>query len=662
MMTTTRRLGIPTVEWVRPVQPFHHVEFVSPTAEAMGHPAAYPPPSPGGAGGGSDAGVHPSVSPLRRQMVRASGAALLLTTFCLLLVAGCESGKLGLSLDRSNASRIKPGRGYNVGDRVQPVVLPFDPANPPPYMFVSPTADAPYWWLAWRLPDWTDGPGAAVSSVTVNGRPVNDYAVMVSGQMHETPWITRDRSTATRIVLIVKMLWADGASYDLAAQATSGGGNRTMHTASLQAPSIGGGPAGFRCYDSFKLTETAGVDRRAEPVEVVVAAERSESHGLAHELRLYEYRVDSRELVPMPFQVFDSRTFQGMPPVPEGREPKGNHPLNKPSQSVRVAFLADVPANASRIYCAAYGGGSNDPVPPSPHRLQATPAGGGASVVENAHYRVRLHAQNGQIESVSLKTASGTQAFTNSATGCVHANPDVYGDSGHWGRTTAWNPPERTHVAASGPLLYRVTRAGRMPNNPQVQVSVTYSFWAGVPYVLVSSTMNVTNDFATIALCNGEMAFDAELFDAYAWQTPGGQLRQVRALNRADPLIDGATMLPPNVPWLALYHSQQQRAFGAISLTAAALDPQTGNPSVYRPAYFLYGNSFGKFPRVHVTRAWVYPWGYNDHAPAIPVYAGSTYVAQMALVPFTLDEKTPFAPIENLSRTLRTPLEVAYGH
>ena len=42
--------------------------------------------------------------------------------------------------------------------------------------------------------------------------------------------------------------------------------------------------------------------------------------------------------------------------------------------------------------------------------------------------------------------------------------------------------------------------------------------------------------------------------------------------------------------------------------------------------------------------------------------AGSTYVEDAAYLPFVLGDGFPFAPLEELDRRLRAPLEITYGH
>ncbi len=584
---------------------------------------------------------------------------------------------------------MEPGDGYDVGDINLRATLPFDPQNPPDHLFVSPTEAAPYWWLALRLPDWKGGPNASIASVTIDGRPQTDYYILVNGEVRHEPWITRRAESASKIAVAIKMLWANGQAYDVAVQIKNDD-NRATHHVAFTAPSGGGGPPGFHCYDSFKLRETAGILRMVEPVEIVVAAERWQTPDLAGEVRLYRYDVNGGVLTPWPCQVFEPRTFSGIPAVPQGSEPKGRGRYTTPSQTVRLAFLAlTVPPHSSQIYCAAYGGTPPHTRPALTNELVVSTSADGGTVVENGYYRVDLHPQSGQINSFIMtdpaescffldslvmpvgqafqrsiqRRGKKIPPFTNSTSDAVHWNPDTFGDNGRWGHAFSWDPPERTHVSADGPILYRITRSGRMPGwNPEVELSVTYSFWAGVPYIRMSSSMRVTDDYGSLAVRNGEMVFDADLFDAFAWKEKSGQIRKIRALHRPDPLIDAPATPAADIPWVALYNTRGRYALGAIALTAHAYDPINGNPSIYRPAYFLYTHPFWARPLNYFVRAWVYPWGYNDRGPVIPVSRGSTYVEDMAFLPFLLDETDPFRPIEMVDRVLRAPLEIEYGH
>ena len=81
--------------------------------------------------------------------------------------------------------------------------------------------------------------------------------------------------------------------------------------------------------------------------------------------------------------------------------------------------------------------------------------------------------------------------MSNSYSFAAHWNPDSFSDNGKWGHTFAWDPPEKTVVDARGPILFRVTNSGRMPDyTPQVRATVSYSFYASVPYVKTTTVNN----------------------------------------------------------------------------------------------------------------------------------------------------------------------------
>jgi len=554
-----------------------------------------------------------------------------------------------------------PGPGvYDVGDVNLRAALPFDPADPPDVVFLSPTVELPYWGIGVRLGNWDGGPEASLSEVRIDERPVTDYFLFVNGEAHEAPWITRKAERAENVFVVVKTLWENGATYRFDAMVVAPEAGTMPFAIQVTAPIAGGGPGGCTGFDSFVLSDSTGLDRWCEPTEIVVSAADDECGNLAEEVRLFE--VVPSGLIEQPCQAFDHRRWSGHPPLPRGLQPKNRGRWSSPSQSVRLAFLADVPAHGHAIYCVAYGGApaSARPAPSSP--LVRSEADDGSTVIENGCYRVDLHPKCGQLDSFVLVNHPEVPAFTNSTSGTVHWNPDVYDDKG-WGHAFSWDPPERTVVSADGPILYRVTRSGRMPsNNAEVELSVTYSFWAGAPWVRMQSSMRVTDDFGASAIRNGEMVFDADLFDAICWKEKSGRLRKIRALHRPDPLIDAPATPAADIPWVALYNTSGRWALGSVALTAYAYDPLGGNPSVYRPAYFLYCHPFWNRPLTYFVRAWVYPFGYNDRMPAVPVRAGSTYVEDAAYLPFLLDEDEPFRPIEDLDRRLRAPLEIRYGH
>lgn len=68
-------------------------------------------------------------------------------------------------------------KGFDIGDGNIPYNTPYDPKSVREVTFVSPTAAHPYYEIAIPLGDWTEGTGASVKAITVNGASSDSYYV-----------------------------------------------------------------------------------------------------------------------------------------------------------------------------------------------------------------------------------------------------------------------------------------------------------------------------------------------------------------------------------------------------------------------------------------------------------------------------------------------------
>ena len=110
----------------------------------------------------------------------------------------------------------------------------------------------------------------------------------------------------------------------------------------------------------------------------------------------------------------------------------------------------------------------------------------------------------------------------------------IWKTGGKWGHTSDWTAgtafdPARHKADAlpagddktlpfyyrewTGPLAYRLTRWGKMPFVPEVDVSVTYTFHAGTPVVMVQSLMEFREGIAVHAVRDAELVFSRHQFD-----------------------------------------------------------------------------------------------------------------------------------------------------
>jgi hypothetical protein len=560
------------------------------------------------------------------------------------------------------AKSIEQGR--DVGDGQVRYDTPYDPKHVKGITFVSPTVRHPFYEIVVPMGDWTEGKSATVQKVRVNEVDSDSFYLFVDGFSHvQSGWVTQKSPNAKNVVLVIRSLWhnRESVAIDVEISApTDTDATRTVRKSYTdRAPTVGGGPEGWRRYQSVVLSEPAGLARDHEPVEFSLTVRAEDCANLERELRLYACDPRSRGLTPLPVQTFNARHFSGTPP-----DTKNANYLQHPSRSLEGVFLASVPAHGSRVYLFVY----DNPAAPVPETATTDLAVSGPPVgatVENQFYVVKLDPKCGQVASFDLKgrKVKPVPRLSNSLTRAVHWNPDSFSDNGLWGHTFAWNPPDRTVVSARGPLLFRVTNNGRMPEStPQVHASVTYSFYAHTPYVRVVTVTEVRDPLNADAIRNGEIVLDSHLVTHWVWQEKTGELHTLPNLHGPNWQDEWAARVEQDVPWLAMTNEGEDYGIGEVIQSSLAFSPERGEAAIHRPAFYLYSHHFWTVPVTYFTRGWVYPFSDYQRGPILPVDPGSTYVEKMAFLPFYLHKGGKrYAEIEATSKALRHPLVQQWG-
>lgn len=551
-------------------------------------------------------------------------------------------------------------RGRDVGDGNVLYDTPYDPKSVGEVTFVAPTVAHPYYEIVVPLGDWREGKGATLSKVIVNGVESDSFYVFVDGFSHvQSGWITREMDTAPNVVIVTRSVWHNNeeTKIELRIEA-SGKAEPVVKTFSAKAPSAGGAPAGWTRYQSVVLTETAGLERTNEPVEFSITARQEDCADLARELRLFAVE-ENGALAPVAVQTFNAKRFAGRPPGTSNP----NY-LQHPSQSAEAVFLASVPANGSRVYVALYGNDKPTPPPTGEGDLKVTGDQPGF-VVENKYFATDLDDASGQVKSFRIKGRDDKPAplLTNSLTLAAHWNPDSFSDNGKWGHTFAWDPPDDTTISANGPIMFRITNRGRMPDwTPQVYASVTYSFYSNSPYMKCSTVMEVRDELNADALRNGELVLDSHLVDHFVWQEKNGALRTIRTVHGPNWQDEWGTRVEQDVPWIAMTNEPEGYGVAEIIQSSIAFNPNRGEATTHRAAFYLYYHHFWNVPLTYFTRGWMYPFSDYQRGPIIKVDAGSTYVEKMAFYPAHLGEgDARYAAFANASTQMQQPLLQRWG-
>ena len=561
------------------------------------------------------------------------------------------------------AKPVSAEKGRDVGGSCVKYDIPYDPATVREMTFTAPTTQHPFYEIVVPLGDWEEGKSASVQAVRVNGCEYPAVYVFVEGVSHfQSNWITRQVSTAKSVVIVVRAPWHNGeettVEMDISAQGDDGAKTLTK-SATATAPATGGAPAGWRRYQSVLLTEDMGLAREGEPIEFTVTARAEDVGDWGREIRVCAVDQNTGALTPVPCQIYEEKYFPG---TPVGTS--SDNYLKHPSRAAWGVFPADVNAKSSAVYVLFYGNPDAEAIaPPTPSFSVEGDLPG--VLVENDFYRVKLSDACGQIAYMDLKGSQGQEAprLTNSYSLAVHWNPDSYTDNGLWGHTFSWDPPEQTVVSASGPLMYRVTNSGRMPGyTPQIWTSVSYTFYATTPYVKVSTTMEVRDDTNASAIRNGEMVLDSHLVTHWVWQEKTGKMKKVRAIHGPNLQDERATRVDQDIPWIAMVNEPEDYGLGSIVEVSTAFNPNCGEATVHRPAFYLYAHHQWGIPLTYFTRAWVYPFADYHRGPIIPLAKGSTYIERMAYMPFALEKGGKrYRHIEEAGIQVRYPLIQRWG-
>lgn len=476
-------------------------------------------------------------------------------------------------------------------------------------------------------------------------RPPSGYALSQDNALYKTPvingWLRWKPGEKYTVRISVRLKKAAHPSPD----------DRIV-SASAELTAPGGGtffdPA-WKKYKSVVLSETAGMDRKNEPVEVLLPFYPDEVSDLKREIRVVAVNPDF-SLTEVPSQVFDIQEYltkDALLPLSEG-EPDRQIPLWMPTVTCKVAFLADVPAKTSKVFLIFY---NNDKALVKTYvtdlRVQGELPG---LRIENDYYDIALHPNSGHLDQLTLKSKPENPLFHRMETnGAVHWNPDIYVPPHPWAHTADWKHDQNMR-SISGPVLSTSEMWGAMREVPHVDASVRYDFYPGVPYFISTTNMRINQTLQTLALRNAEVVFKRELISHAAWyDVISDKVVTYDVKNLAD-LTDLRT--EADVPWFAFYNEETGVGFAGISLEYANSSLESRSRLLNPFSYITVG------PWVYWARALSVSFLSANMQQVIPAMKGSMFMEKWAYLIFETDDEIPYKPVLEWNRKLSNPLRV----
>lgn len=519
--------------------------------------------------------------------------------------------------------------------------------------FGYPVAGEP--WYSIRVP-FSDVSALAkgtwrVVRVSVNGARVRDFLLYQDGAEVLGPEVLGGRAFEMK----ARFGWQGNKTYDVQVGLENA---RTKKSASLsqkvQSPALKGyWNPDWKNYLSLIVSEENGYERPNYPVHASLGI-LSPYFRSADEIRVVRADRSGGDVsyTEISFQVYDVVTWDDKKAMEvEEKDAKTGERITRyhPTTTFGLAFVASLKPREKVTYLVFF----NNPGAPKPvtsSDLKVTGQGIGKTI-ENNFFKVTLNKKSGVIYEMTEKASKTRLEHKLETNGSIHWNPCVYSPPHAWYHTSDWESPSFFEV--TGPVVYSIRIAAPLPYYPNVLASVTYHFYAGVPYVLVETTIDITDNLFVQALRNGEVVFNQKVFNKAAYKTMGGEVRTIDLTHtRMHP--EHVVTLRPDVPWVTFYNEASGVAFANLYLDLTMTNVEGGEASATQPfVYIQHG------PWYYLARGLVYSFGTNNQTRMLPVRRGSVYYERNAFYPFAFDKNQGFAArVDRTFDVLKHPLSI----
>ncbi len=478
-------------------------------------------------------------------------------------------------------------------------------------------------------------------------RPPSGYSLSQDGTLYKnfnvTGWVRWEPGKEYNIRISVRMKKAVNASPE---------DTWITATRKVKAPE---GVAVFskdwKSYKSVILSETAGISRTNDPVEVLLAFYPDEAQQLTRDIRVVAVDPETYELKEVPSQVYDQMEYlkeDDFAPDKDGK-PTRLTPLWLPTVTIRVAFLADVPARSSKVFLVFY----NNPdakvkLYTTDLRIQGMAPG---LQIDNSKMTVILHPNSGHLDEIKLKSKPDAPFYHRLETnGAMHWNPDIYVPPKPWTHTADWKPPRNISTVA-GSVIARSDVWDDMREVPQVDASVRYEFYPGVPYFISTTTMRIKETVQALALRNSEMVIKRELITHAAWYDIVRDSVIIYDVAHMPDLTD--LKMEADVPWIIFFNKEKGIGFAGIQLNYS----NTGVESPVRllnPFFYITAG-----PWIYWARGLSHTFLSSNMQQVVPVLKGNLFTEKWAYLVYETDKTPePYTPVVEWYKRLTNPLRI----
>ena len=407
----------------------------------------------------------------------------------------------------------------------------------------------------------------------------------------------------------------------------------------------------WKNYKSIVLSETAGIDRKNEPIEVLLPFYPDEATHLKRVIRVVSVNPDTYAIEEVPSQIYDIKKYlkeDDLDPDSNGN-PTRKIPLWMPTVTARVAFLADVPAKSSKVYLIYYNNDNAlDKTYDTDLKIQGEAPG---LTINNNIYSISLHPDSGHLDQIILKNKPQTPLFHRMETnGAIHWNPGIYTPPRPWTHTADWKPPQHTNFMV-GPVISTTEMWGNLRGVPEVDASVRYEFYPNLPYFISSTTMRIKERVDCIALRNAEIVFKREQMTHAAWYDVVRDTVISYNVAKMPDLTD--ILIEADVPWITFYNEETGIGFCGIQLSYANTGLES-KPRLLNPYMYITGG-----PWIYWARALSLSFLSSNMQQIIPVLKGNVFSEKWAYLTYEIEKgEKPFSPVLYWHKRLKNPLRI----